>query len=231
MSNDSNRWKIFNSIARSKELTTTEKALLQLIFSYVNFEKGYAFPSVDKLMEEMPLKNRKIFFDTRKSLVNKGFLKIESTKGIGCKYYIIIPSYKIKPSYEMKPSYKTELTPSYEMKPTPSYEMKPQKENIKEKEKKNIYSDFEKIILKKYPGKKVKSVREKKVPKLLKEYSTYELTRCIERYAKECIGKDKQYILNESTFWNGRYMDYLDSNYSKEEVKEITTRRKSTNWD
>lgn len=103
---------------------------------------------------------------------------------------------------------------------------------IKEKEKENnIYSDFEKIILNKYPGKKVKAIREKKVPKLLDKYSIDELTRCIERYSNECKGKDKQYILNESTFWNGRYMDYLDSNYSKEEVKEITTRRKSTNWD
>lgn len=102
---------------------------------------------------------------------------------------------------------------------------------IKEKEKENnIYSDFERIILKKYPGRKIKSTRDKKVPKLLKEYSVEELTRCIERYSNECKGKNKQYILNESTFWNGRYIDYLDSNYTNdEEVKPI--KNNITNWD
>ena len=94
----------------------------------------------------------------------------------------------------------------------------------------NIYSDFEKEILRLYPGKKVKSVRDRKVPKLLKDYSIDELTRCIERYSNECKGKNKQYILNESTFWNGRYIDYLDSNYTNdEEVKPI--KNNITNWD
>lgn len=77
----------------------------------------------------------------------------------------------------------------------------------------NIYSDFEKIIKQKYLGKKTKAVRDKVVPKLLKKYSVEELTRCLDRYAKDCKGKDKKYILMESTFWNGRYIDYLDCNY------------------
>ena len=77
----------------------------------------------------------------------------------------------------------------------------------------NIYSDFEKVIKQKYLGKKTKATRDKVVPKLLKKYSVEELTRCLDRYAKECKGKDKKYILMESTFWNGRYIDYLDCNY------------------
>ena len=76
----------------------------------------------------------------------------------------------------------------------------------------NIYSDFEKEIISLYPGKKIKAVREKKLPKILKEYGEEQIKRCVERYAKECRDKktDKQFILNESTFWNGRYKDYLD---------------------
>ena len=66
----------------------------------------------------------------------------------------------------------------------------------------NIYSDFEQIIKQKYLGKKTKAVRDKVVPKLLKKYSVEELTRCLDRYAKECRGREKQYIMNESTFWN-----------------------------
>lgn len=79
--------------------------------------------------------------------------------------------------------------------------------------KPDIYSDFEKIIKQKYLGKKTKAVRDKVVPKLLKKYSVEELTRCLDRYAKDCKGMDKKYILMESTFWNGRYIDYLDCNY------------------
>ena len=91
--------------------------------------------------------------------------------------------------------------------------------NPKDASKNKEYLEFESIIKIKYLGKKVKSVRDKKVPKLLKTYSKEELERCIDRYMKECTSKDKQYILNESTFWNTRYIDYLDENY--EDVKPV----------
>lgn len=84
----------------------------------------------------------------------------------------------------------------------------------------NIYSDFVEKIKKIYPGKKVKDIRDKKLPKILKKYSENEIIRCVERYSKECKGKDKQFILNESTFWNGRYINYLDSNYEEVETKK-----------
>ncbi len=85
----------------------------------------------------------------------------------------------------------------------------------------NIYSDFEKEIISIYPGKKIKAIRKKKLPKILKEYGKEQIKRCLERYAKECKDKkiDKQFILLESTWWNGRYMDYLDENYKVEEEK------------
>lgn len=83
--------------------------------------------------------------------------------------------------------------------------------------KNNISSEFEKDILRLYPGKKVKATRDKKLPKILKEYSKEEIIRCISRYSNEVEGTDKQYILNESTFWNGRYVDYLDENFKEKE--------------
>ena len=81
----------------------------------------------------------------------------------------------------------------------------------KTKRKENIYSD----LVKNYPGKKIKSIRDKKLPVILKNHSLEEIERCISRYAKECETKEKQFILNESTFWNGRYVDYLDENYKQ----------------
>lgn len=91
----------------------------------------------------------------------------------------------------------------------------------------NIYSDFEKVIKQKYLGKKTKATRDKVVPKLLEKYSVEELTRCLDRYAKECKGKDKKYILMESTFWNGRYIDYLDCNYEEDIKKSPSNTRES----
>lgn len=98
----------------------------------------------------------------------------------------------------------------------PNKDLTPREEGKKVRRKEDTISDeFEKEILRLYPGKKVKATRDKKLPKILKEYSKEEIIRCISRYSNEVEGTDKQYILNESTFWNGRYVDYLDKNYEE----------------
>lgn len=91
-------------------------------------------------------------------------------------------------------------------------------EELKNDKESNI-CDYSELVST-YPGKKTKSVRDKKLPSIIKKYSYEEILRAIQRYAKECVGKDKQYILNESTFWNGRYLDYLDENYKPKITKE-----------
>ena len=63
-----------------------------------------------------------------------------------------------------------------------------------------------------YPNKKGKAKAYKKMHKLLKEYSLEELTRCVDRYRKEVQGKEKQFIKQGDTFFNGGYIDYLDEN-------------------
>ncbi len=63
-----------------------------------------------------------------------------------------------------------------------------------------------------YPNKKGKAAAIKKLPKLIKEYGYEKIKKCVERYALECKGKDKQYVKHGSTFFNGGYMDYLDEN-------------------
>lgn len=83
----------------------------------------------------------------------------------------------------------------------------------------NIYIEFEKFIKKNYLGKKSKSIRDKKVPKLLKKYGEEILKQTLLNYKNECIGKEIQFILNESTFWNTRYIDYLPENYEQNPYK------------
>lgn len=83
----------------------------------------------------------------------------------------------------------------------------------------NIYSaiDYENIW-NLYPNKKGKAIAIKKIPMLLKKYSKEELLNCVTRYSNEVRGKDRQYILNGSTFFTSRYVDYLDVNYQEEKV-------------
>ncbi|MDV3426699.1 MAG: hypothetical protein LIR50_05850 [Bacillota bacterium] len=77
-------------------------------------------------------------------------------------------------------------------------------------------------IWKLYPNKKGKADSIKKIPKILKKYSKEQLIKCIENYKKDIQGKDKQYILNGSTFFNGRYMDYLEDVKEKIQAKPVT---------
>ena len=73
----------------------------------------------------------------------------------------------------------------------------------------------------KYPKKKGKATAYKKIPKLLKEYSLEELTRCVDRYRKEVQGKEKQFIKQGDTFFNSGYVDYLDENYEESPKEQV----------
>ncbi|HBI6962457.1 hypothetical protein [Clostridium perfringens] len=99
------------------------------------------------------------------------------------------------------------------------------KKHISKKQSNNIYSsnDIEEIWSL-YPLKKGKASAIKKIPKLLKQYGKEQIVRCIKRYIEEIKkeNKSKEFILHGSTFFNGRYIDYLDSNYEE----DITTKQK-----
>lgn len=74
-----------------------------------------------------------------------------------------------------------------------------------------------------YPNKKGKADVIKKIPKILKTISKDEIIKSIERYKKDVENqrnngfKTLNYA-NGSTFFNGRYMDYLED--TKEEVQQ-----------
>ena len=61
----------------------------------------------------------------------------------------------------------------------------------------SVYDDF------------VKSVRDKKLPKILKEYGDKKVIACVKNYATTVKGVEKKFILHESTFWNTRYIDFM----------------------
>ncbi|MDK2879633.1 MAG: hypothetical protein PWR06_2349 [Thermoanaerobacteraceae bacterium] len=71
---------------------------------------------------------------------------------------------------------------------------------------------FEKLWLL-YPKKRGKGKVSKAQKERLYKIGADELTRAINRYKQEIAGKDEQYIMYGSTFFNSGYVDYLDANY------------------
>lgn len=65
-----------------------------------------------------------------------------------------------------------------------------------------------------YPNKKGKAKAITKIPKLLETYGKEQLIEAVKRYCLDAKGVDQQFILHGSTFFNGRFEDYLDSNYN-----------------
>ena len=46
------------------------------------------------------------------------------------------------------------------------------------------------------------------------------MKKCIERYKETIVGKDEQYVLYGSTFFNSGYVDFLDENYNQTTITE-----------
>ena len=100
--------------------------------------------------------------------------------------------------------------------------------NVENDKKINKYSHLEadiSEIRKLYPGNKNKAGAYKKLPKLIEKYGKEQLIRCIERYNQyvqntRADGFASLQYKNESTFWNGGYIDYLDENVSQEIVSQ-----------
>lgn len=85
---------------------------------------------------------------------------------------------------------------------------------------KNIQSteDFFEEIWKLYPLKKGKGQVSLTKKQLLQRIGYEEIKRCVERFIKEFddSGKDRQFMMYGSTFFNSGYVDYLDKNYIEE---------------
>jgi hypothetical protein len=84
-------------------------------------------------------------------------------------------------------------------------------------------SEFD-LIRKEFKGTKTIKVATDKLPKLIDLYSFEQILNTVKRYNADVDKKRKTQpnlsYMNESTFWNGRYMDYLDENYIIQEVKQ-----------
>lgn len=92
------------------------------------------------------------------------------------------------------------------------------KENLKESSAKISINDFFEEVWKIYPNKKGKSTVNKKSKKAIYEIGIEKMTKAIENYKQELKRETWKQPMNGSTFFNGRYEDYLQDNFYEEFV-------------
>lgn len=76
-----------------------------------------------------------------------------------------------------------------------------------------------------YPRKEGKKDSYAKLPKILNQYTKEQLIKAIKKYARTV--SDKQYLMQGSTFFNGRYLDYIDDceEIEKPKIQQVFTPR------
>lgn len=84
--------------------------------------------------------------------------------------------------------------------------------NIKTNEQ--IGMDIIDAIWNEYPRRENKNGITKKAKEDIAKIGLEEMERAVRRYAETVKNKDRQFQLMGSTFFNGRYVDYLDENYT-----------------
>jgi hypothetical protein len=80
-----------------EELNIQEQSILIALIRYYNKEKGYSYPSYARLKKASRVIDNRTLINNINSLIKKGYLKKETVKGIGNKYYIV----KFAPSVDL----------------------------------------------------------------------------------------------------------------------------------
>ncbi len=220
----------------SPKLTMTDTSLsieAKAIYAYLSSFCGNgtsAFPSIDIITHHLNIsKNR--FYKYRKELIDKGYIKVirrrEGKKAISNMYQLNLELPCFEDIHFKDIHFEDIHFEDIQNRDTNNNSIN---NNSINKKNNNIYSEslIKKIMS--YPGKKTKDIRDKKLPQLIKKYGEEQIIRCIERYSEEVKGREKRYILNESTFWNGRYVDYLDINYEHDNVEEDINKPQKTGY-
>lgn len=186
---------------------------------FANMTVKYTFDQLASDIKIIKISKDVVRRDIEK-MIKEGYLKviIKGSKGNPTIYKII----KISDLYKISEcNLKVHNTNDLNGGSKPNIQNKNILTAIPIKEKENyIYSEPIQKIINLYPGKKVKYVRDKELPSIINKYGEEQIIRCVKRYCDECKSKEKQFILNESTFWKERYIDYLDQEVTNLEENE-----------
>ena len=103
-----------NEVLDNPNLNMQEQSLLIALISYHHKEKGYAYPNYEQLKLRSKIKDNRTLSKNINSLIEKKFIKKETIKGRGCKYYINLPSGELH-HVENSTTCKNTLPPSGEL--------------------------------------------------------------------------------------------------------------------
>lgn len=103
-----------NDVLDNPNLNMQEQSLLIALISYHHKEKGYAYPNYEQLKLRSKIKDNRTLSKNINSLIEKKFIKKETIKGRGCKYYINLPSGELH-HVENSTTWKNTLPPSGEL--------------------------------------------------------------------------------------------------------------------
>lgn len=101
---------------------------------------------------------------------------------------------------------------------------KKEKQRMHKAEVENFFESLWKI----YIRKEGKSGVTQKAKEEIFKVGYERMAKCIQNYAKQKAGCDKQYILMGNTFFNGRYKDYLDKEESSYVVQHSSGQTRRT---
>lgn len=105
---------IDNGILDNDDLSIQEQSLLIALKSYFNTEKGYAFPSYTQLKKRSKISDNRTLLKNINSIIEKGYIRKQTVKGLGCKYYILKDSVELH-QVENYTKCKSTLAPSGEL--------------------------------------------------------------------------------------------------------------------
>lgn len=174
-------------------------------------ERYWTYNSIAAFEELFPFWSKKQISRILKNLIDNGYLldgnynkqNYDRTKW----YTITEKGYSILPNGEMEYP-KKENGSAQKGSPIPNI-------NTDNKPNNKYTSNDVEDVWNMYPKKMGKAKAISKIPKLLETYGKDQIIEAIKRYCNEIKGVDKQFILHGSTFFNGRFEDYLDSNYNQ----------------
>lgn len=180
-------------------------------------ESYWTYNSISAFEQLFPFWSKKQLSRILKSLIDNGYLadgnynkqNYDRTKW----YTITQKGYSILPNGEMDFA-KKDNGNAQKVQPIPNI-------NTDNKPNNKYTSNDVEDIWNMYPNKKGKDKAIAKIPKILESYGKEQLIEVIERYCLEVQNVDKQFILHGSTFFNGRFKDYLDENYKATLVADV----------
>lgn len=215
---------IDNDILRAGDkLKPNEFRVLLVLMSYCNKEKGFAYPSHKDLKRDCAIKDKGTLIKVINELEEKGYITKETVKGKGNKYYINNNDEGVGKNHtSMEKPHKGGMEKPHHTSMENPY-------TINTNTNTNINTIYIDEVWNKYPKKQGKAAATKKIPQIIKSIGKDKLIECIDNYIEYVKETRKSFDLqymNGSTFFNGRYLDFME----KEKAPALTDAKKKTNY-